>query len=78
MVNSLFTKKREKVTSKSGGAETQTDYILLRKDEEVRVKDCRFDKYVHCKIEPCRRILISNNSGLTLIYCPSILINVNI
>lgn len=39
MVNTFFTKKREKKTTyRSEGAETNIEYILLRKDQEVRVK----------------------------------------
>ena len=39
--NTMFKKDRErKITYKSGGAETQIDFILLRKDRELFVRDC--------------------------------------
>ncbi len=42
VLNTMFKKGREKkINYKSGGAETQIDYLLLRKDREIRVKDCK-------------------------------------
>ena len=40
--NTMFKKDREKkITYKSGGAETQVDYIMLRRHREMKVKDCK-------------------------------------
>ena len=42
VVNTMFKKEKEKlVTYKSGGAETQIDYILARKQQGVCIKDCK-------------------------------------
>ena len=40
--NTMFKKDREKkITYKSGGAETQVDYIMLKRHREMKVKDCK-------------------------------------
>lgn len=42
VTSTYFRKDREKkITYKSGGAETQIDYILLKWNEEMKVKDCK-------------------------------------
>ena len=42
ILNSMFKKEREKkVTYKSGGVETQIDYILARKNERMMIRDCK-------------------------------------
>ena len=43
MINTMFKKDREKkITYKSGGAETQTDFILFRKARGICVRDRKF------------------------------------
>ena len=42
IANTLFKKEKEKIlTYKSEEAETQIDYILLRENQEVKLKDCK-------------------------------------
>ncbi len=42
VLNTMLKKDREKkITYKSGGVETQIDYLPLRKDREIRARDCK-------------------------------------
>ena len=42
MINMMFKRDREKkITYKSGGAETQIDFILQRKASGVWLRDCK-------------------------------------
>jgi len=42
VLNTLFEKEDEKrITYKSGGVKTQIDYVLMRRNGEVKVTDCK-------------------------------------
>jgi hypothetical protein len=42
VLNTMFKKDREKkITYKSGGAETQIDFLLMRKERRITFKDCK-------------------------------------
>ncbi|KAK3876473.1 hypothetical protein Pcinc_018758 [Petrolisthes cinctipes] len=42
VINTMFKKDREKkITYKSGGAETQIDFILLKREREIHIRDCK-------------------------------------
>ena len=42
IVNTMFKKDKEKlITYKSGRAKTQTDYILMKREEEMYARDCK-------------------------------------
>ena len=42
VMNTYFKKKREQlITYKSGGNESQVDYVMFQKHEEMRMKDCK-------------------------------------
>ena len=42
VVNTYFKKaEKHRITYKSGGRESQIDYIMCRKDEKKNIKDCK-------------------------------------
>jgi len=59
ILNTMFKKKdRHKITYKSGNKETQVDYILARKNDKIRFKDCKVALEEECLTQ--HRLLCSD------------------